>query len=117
MFVMLSIGAFVAAGTQSFIPRNVLLAVGAQPVLSVLAMLALAFIVSLCANVDAFFALAYSSTFTFGALAAFLLFGPMIDIKTLLLMKTTFASRTLVLIGSLCFIMSLSIGLVVNYAL
>jgi len=117
MFTMLSVGAFVAAGSQSFIPRSVLLSVGGHPVWSVLAMLALAFIVSLCANVDAFFALAYSGTFTFGALAAFLLFGPMIDIKTLLLMKTTFRAKALLLIASLCLLCSLAIGLAVNYAL
>lgn len=117
MFKMLSVGAFVAAATQSFIPREVLLHVGSQPVLSVLAMLLLAFIISLCANVDAFFALAYSSTFTFGSLAAFLIFGPMIDIKILLLMKTTFTTRLLIIITTLCFLMSLLIGLLVNYAL
>jgi uncharacterized membrane protein YraQ (UPF0718 family) len=44
-------------------------------------MMILAAVVSICSTVDSFFALSFASTFTSGSLLAFLVFGPMIDIK------------------------------------
>ena len=64
--------------------------------LSIVAMIALAMIVSICSNVDAFFALSFASTFTPGSIVAFLLVGPLVDIKMLALMRTTFTTRVLV---------------------
>lgn len=116
MMVPLTIGSMIAGLTQVLIPRDVLTTLGGHIALSVLAMIALAFIVSICANVDAFFALAYSTTFTPGALVAFLVFGPMVDIKMLSLMRTTFTKRTLIEMTLLVGILSYIAGMVVNYA-
>lgn len=85
--------------------------------LSILATIALAFVVSICANVDAFFALAYASTFTAGSIVAFLVFGPMVDIKMLAMMRTTYKTGLLAIIAVLVALSSVLIGLVVNYAL
>jgi uncharacterized membrane protein YraQ (UPF0718 family) len=117
MLKVLCLGAVIAGLTQVFVPRDVLTSLGGHPVLSILAMVALAFIVSICANVDAFFALAYSSTFTAGSIVAFLVFGPMVDIKMLALMKTTYKARLLAVITLLVTLSSVLIGLIVNYAL
>jgi len=111
----LFIGSAVAALTQVFIPRSVLLALGSNPVWSVLAMMALAFIVAVCSNVDAFFVLSFGSTFLPGGIVAFLVFGALIDIKMLALMRTTFTSRTLVQITVVVGLMSAALGLLVNY--
>nr|WP_244962757.1 permease [Cryobacterium roopkundense] len=111
----LFIGSFVAALTQVFVPRSVLLALGSNPVWSVLAMMALAFIVAVCSNVDAFFVLSFGSTFLPGGIVAFLTFGAMIDVKMLALMRTTFTTRTLVQITTVVGLMSAAIGLLVNY--
>ncbi|WEO75784.1 permease [Cryobacterium sp. SO2] len=111
----LFIGSLVAALTQVFVPRSVLLALGSNPVWSVLAMMALAFIVAVCSNVDAFFVLSFGSTFMPGGIAAFLTFGAMIDVKMLALMRTTFRTRTLVQITALVALMSAAAGLLVNY--
>src|SRR5829696_1963107 len=62
MLKVLCLGALIAGATQVFVPRDVLTSLGSDPFLSILAMIALAFIISICANVDAFFALAYSNT-------------------------------------------------------
>lgn len=83
-------------------------------ILSVIAMIALGFIVSICSSVDAFFALAYASSFTTGSLLAFLLAGPMIDIKLIMLMKTTFRWRFILLVMGLIATLSLIIGVGVN---
>jgi uncharacterized membrane protein YraQ (UPF0718 family) len=117
MLKMLCLGGVIAGLTQVFVPRDVLSGLGGHPVVSILAMIALAFIVSLCSNVDAFFALAYSNTFTAGSIVAFLIFGPMIDIKMLALMRTTYKAWLLAAITLVVTLMSILIGLVVNYAL
>jgi hypothetical protein len=75
----------------------------------------LAFVVSICSNVDAFFVLSFGATFLPGAIVAFLVFGPMIDIKMLVLMRTTFTARTLVQITSVVALCSAALGLAVNY--
>lgn len=117
MLKVLCVGAVIAGLTQVFVPRGVLATVGGHPVLSILAMVALAFVVSICANVDAFFALAYADTFTAGSLAAFLIFGPMVDIKMLAMMKTTYTTRLLAVVTVVVALSSVLIGLLVNYAL
>jgi uncharacterized membrane protein YraQ (UPF0718 family) len=117
MLKMLCLGAVIAGLTQVFVPRDVLIGLGGHPVFSILAMIALAFIISICSNVDAFFALAYSSTFTAGSIAAFLVFGPMIDIKMLALMRTTYKAWLLAAMTLLVTLSSILIGLAVNYAL
>src|SRR5215203_3345323 len=117
MLKVLCLGALIAGATQVFVPRDVLTSLGSDPFLSILAMIALAFIISICANVDAFFALAYSNTFTIGSIVAFLVFGPMIDIKMLTMMRTTYKVRLLAMITLVVTLTSILIGLVVNYAL
>lgn len=111
---MLIIGALIATAYQVFIPRELVAAIGSNPVLSIIAMLALAFIVSICANVDAFFALSYAHSFTLGSLLTFLTFGPMIDIKMLFMLAPTFRGRTLALIATLVTLFTVALGLSVN---
>jgi len=92
----LVIGSAVAGAVQVLVPRNALLAIGSNPVLSIVAMILLAMIVSICSNVDSFFALSFASTFTPGSIVAFLLVGPLVDVKMLALLRTTFTTRVLV---------------------
>ncbi|MBI1299021.1 permease [bacterium] len=87
-------GAMMAAAMQTFVPQSALLAVGQEPVISVFALMALAFVLSVCSTVDAFLALAFSGTFTVGAIVAFLTFGPMVDIKSSLMFLGVFKRRT-----------------------
>ena len=110
----LVIGALVAGGIQVIVPREVLVALGSDPLFSVLAMMLLAFIISICSNVDAFFVLPFASTFLPGSIVAFLVFGPIIDVKMLALMRTTYTTRTLVQLTTMVGLLSLALGLVVN---
>lgn len=86
----LVLGAFIAACMQTFVPTSYLLHLGSNPVTSSLVMIALAFIISLCSEADAFIAASFRSTFTVGSLSAFLVFGPMIDIKNTLMLLGTY---------------------------
>lgn len=112
---MLCIGALIAAASQVFIPREAILAIGTNPILSVVAMLILGFVISICSSVDAFFALAYVSSFSIGSLLAFLVAGPMVDIKMLTIMKTTYRWRLLAWMTAAIMILSFIAGLVMNY--
>ncbi|QHU89925.1 permease [Candidatus Saccharibacteria bacterium oral taxon 955] len=115
MMPALVIGAMVAGFIQVVVPRETILLLGNSPAWSVLVMAVLAFVVSICSSVDAFFALAFRGSFTSGSLVSFLTFGPMIDVKMLSLMRTTYRRNILLQVSVLVFLMSMLIGLVVNY--
>ncbi|WP_228515866.1 permease [Agreia pratensis] len=114
MMPALIVGAGIAGLIQVAVSRNLLITLGSNPLWSVLALMALAFIVAICSNVDAFFILSFGSTFLPGGIVAFLIFGPMIDIKMLALMRTTFTVRTLVQVSVLIAVCAAAIGLAVN---
>lgn len=115
IFKVLIIGAMLAAASQTFIPRDIIIAIGQNPILSILAMLLLAFVISICSNVDAFFALSYANSFTIGSILGFLVFGPMIDIKILTMLRTTYKPKLLLIVSGLVFMLSLLTALIVNF--
>ncbi len=112
---VLVIGSAIAAIIQVGAPRELILNLGQGPVSSILAMLLLGAVVSICSTVDAFFALSFAATFTSGSLLAFLVFGPMIDLKGIGLMLSIFKSRAvvyiIVLAAQLTFLMTLAVNL------
>ena len=111
----LFIGSLVAGLVQVAVPRSILLGLGSNPIWSIVAMMALAFVISVCSNVDSFFILPFVGTFMPGSITAFLVFGPIVDIKMLTLMRTTFTVRVLVILTVVVGLLSALIGLVVNY--
>lgn len=92
----LILGSLLAALMQTVVPQSALLAVSNGPVISVLALIILAVVLSVCSTVDAFIALAFAGTFTTGSILAFLVFGPMVDIKSTLLFLRVFKRRAVV---------------------
>ncbi|SDG52816.1 permease [Microbacterium pygmaeum] len=110
----LIIGSALAGAVQVLVPREALLAIGSNPALSIVAMIALAMVVSICSNVDSFFALSFASTFTPGSIVAFLLVGPLVDVKMLALLRTTFTTRTLVGLVVIVVLSAFAIGAGVN---
>lgn len=114
---LLIIGAMIAAASQTLISRDAITAIGANVALSVIAMLILAFVISICSNVDAFFALAYVNVFSLGSIVAFLIAGPMVDIKMLTLMKTTFTLKATLTLAAMVLILTFIVGLGASYVL
>lgn len=110
----LVIGSALAGAVQVLVPRDALLAIGSNPVLSIVAMMALAMVVSICSNVDAFFALSFASTFTSGSIVAFLVTGPLVDVKMIALLRTTFTTRALVGIVVIVVLFAFALGAGVN---
>jgi uncharacterized protein len=109
---MLVLGSAIAAMIQVFVPRELILNLGQDTITSILAMMLLAVIVSICSTVDSFFALSFAATFTSGSLLAFLVFGPTIDIKSIGLMASIFKPKIIVyiftLVAQLTFIFTLT---------
>lgn len=96
----LIIGSLIAAGVQTFVQTSTLVSIGQGPASSSLVMMALAFILSLCSEADAFIASSFRTTFSTGSLVAFLVFGPMLDIKNLLMMLGTFNKKLVFIVIS-----------------
>jgi len=115
---VLVLGSAIAAFIQISAPRELVLGLGQGPVTSILAMMLLAALVSICSTVDSFFALSFAATFTSGSLLAFLVFGPMIDLKGIGLMLSIFKTRAVVylfaLAAQLTFLATLFINLKVG---
>jgi uncharacterized membrane protein YraQ (UPF0718 family) len=110
----LIIGSLLAAAMQTLISQDVLLALGRGPVISVLVMQLFAFVLSVCSTVDAFLALAFVGTFTGGSILAFLTFGPMVDIKSMLMFLGVFKRKTVAYLILLPLLMTLLIGIWIN---
>jgi hypothetical protein len=111
---ILIMGSAIAAVIQVWVPRDIILGLGQGQVSSIVAMMILAAIVSICSTVDAFFALSFASTFTGGSLLAFLVFGPTIDLKAIGLILTIFKKKAVIymflLVAQLTFLSCLFIN-------
>jgi uncharacterized protein len=88
----LALGAAAAATINVLVPEKWLLAVAQRPILSVLALALLAVVLSICSEADAFVA-ASLSQFSLTARLAFLLVGPMVDLKLISMQAGVFGRR------------------------
>jgi uncharacterized protein len=111
---ILVLGSAIAAIVQVTAPREMILGLGQDMVTSVIAMMLLACVVSICSTVDAFFALSFASTFTSGSLLAFLIFGPMIDLKNIALLLSVFKARAIFYLFALAAQLTFLIALLIN---
>lgn len=110
----LIIGSMMAATMQTFIPQSTLISFGSGPVTSVIAMMVLAFVLSICSTVDAFLALSFVSTFTTGSILSFLVFGPMVDIKSTLMFLGVFRQRVVLYLILLPLALTMLITIFIN---
>jgi hypothetical protein len=109
----LVIGAFIAALAQTYIDRSSFLSLTAVPALSVAVMMALAVLLNLCSEADAFIAASFQGLMSVPAQMAFLLTGPMFDLKLLLMYQSVFKRRAIVVLASLILaaVLMISVGL------
>lgn len=113
----LVMGAALAAALQALVPQSSLLSIGQGPITSVIAMIVLAVVLSICSTVDAFVALGFAGTFSAGSILAFLVFGPMVDIKSVLMYLQVFRPRVVVYLVFIPLLMSILAGIFINYYL
>lgn len=86
-------GCLFASLVQVYIPTAVLTTIGHSPLTAILLMMLLAFLLSLCSEADAFIGASLLSSFGFAPVMAFLVIGPMVDVKNLLMMKHYFKGK------------------------
>jgi uncharacterized membrane protein YraQ (UPF0718 family) len=89
----LLIGAFIASVFQTFFDRNVLNTVAHNEVIAPIIMMGFGYILSICSAADAFIAASFGHVFSVKALLAFLVFGPMLDMKNTLMLFAYFQKR------------------------
>lgn len=97
----LIIGAFVAALSQSLVPRETFVSLASTPSLSILTMMSLAVLLNLCSEADAFVAASFRTTLPLSAQMAFLVLGPMLDLKLIAMYVTFVRKRALIVMITL----------------
>lgn len=103
------IGAGAASLFSTAVNQEIILPLASNPVLSIVSLMGLASVLSVCSTTDAFIAATLTS-FPMAAKLAFLVFGPMLDFKLLFLYGAAFSKRFIlclavslfVVIGVLC---------------
>ena len=99
----LIIGAFLTSLLQTVIPRSVFLNLWGQSGLSLLIMMVTAFLFSACSTSDAFLARSFMDQFSMGSIMGFLVFGPMMDIKNMLMLLGNFKKSFVMFLCALIF--------------
>ena len=92
MAKVLILGSMVAAAFKAYVPVSVVMAMENDLVMAIPGMMALAVILSLCSQADAFVAASFS-TFPQAAKLACLALGPMLDLKLMLMWRQVFTPR------------------------
>lgn len=113
----LILGSLLAALLQMVIPESGLLAMGNGPVLSIIVMLALSVILSVSSTGDAFVAQSFAGMFSPGSLVAFLVYGPMIDAKSILMYLSVFTRKTVAYLALVSLSLSLLTAVFINFFL
>lgn len=109
----LVIGGMTAATLTMVVPRGVLDAVAAQPVLSVLALAALAVLLAICSEADAF-VVAGLTQFSLTSRLVFLVVGPMVDVKLIALQAGTFGRAFVLRFAPLTLVAAVACAVVVG---
>ena len=102
----LIIGAVLSSIMQTIVPKDVLANLGGGNVKSLLIMMILAFALSVCSTSDAFIARTFINHFPMGAVMGFLVLGPMVDIKNLLMLLGNFEKKFVIKLVSVVFSIS-----------
>jgi uncharacterized membrane protein YraQ (UPF0718 family) len=92
------IGAAVAATFNTAVDQQIILPLSLQPTLATFSMMAMASILTLCSTSDAFIAATFVS-FPMFARMAFMVFGPMFDLKLFFLYSVLFKRRFVIGLG------------------
>lgn len=110
----LMFGAFLASFVQVLLPRNILTLFHNNPVFSITILMLFAYLISLCSTSDSFVGKSLLSIFSKNGVIAYLLIGPMIDIKNTIVLlgnyKKSFVWTLIFLIFTIIFLISYLIG-------
>lgn len=105
-------GACITSLIQTYIPKETFAHLGMQSGLSLIVMMAMAFLFSACSTSDAFIARSFVNKFSTGSIMGFLVFGPMMDVKNLLMLMSSFKKGFVIRLALVIFILNF---LVLNF--
>jgi hypothetical protein len=110
-------GALIASFVQVYMPRSVITVFNSNNYLSIIVLMLFAYLLSLCSTSDSFIGKSLINSFTKSSVVAYLLLGPMIDVKNTIVLvgnfKKKFVLYLIVLIFVVVFIISsLVVGIV-----
>jgi uncharacterized membrane protein YraQ (UPF0718 family) len=100
----LIVGAFVAAAAQTFVSRQVFLELAGTPVAAILVFMALAVALNLCSEADAFVAASFRTSVPLSAQMAFMVLGPMLDVKLVVMYLGVFRKQAILVLITLVFL-------------
>ncbi|MPM08598.1 putative two-component membrane permease complex subunit SMU 747c [bioreactor metagenome] len=72
-------------------------------------MMAAAFLFSACSTSDAFIARSFSGSVPLGAIMGFLVFGPMMDVKNILMLFAGFKKKVVLGLAALIFVLNFAV--------
>lgn len=107
--------AFISALIKTLVDQNMILSLGQTQVISVVAMMVLAFVLSICSEADAFIARSFRTSFSMGSIFSFMIFGPMMDIKNLFMMLGSFKKSFVLKLSAIIVGHNLLLGLILNF--
>ncbi len=90
---ILAIGCLITGASSTLFPKEAWLSLAQTPSAAIMLMIAMAIILSLCSTVDAMVIRPFYGLFPTSSIIAFLVLGPMFDIKTVLVTTATFKRK------------------------
>ncbi|MBR1416900.1 MAG: permease [Bacilli bacterium] len=111
----LMFGALIASLTQVLLPRDILNIFNNNQVLSIIILMLFAYLISLCSTSDSFVGKSLLSSFSSSSIVAYLLLGPMIDIKNTIVLLGNYKKSFTITLILLIFIIIFITSLVVTY--
>jgi len=103
-------GAFISSGFQVIVSHGGFNFISENKVLVIIFMMFLGFALSLCSEADAFVGRSFLANYSFSGVAAFLILGPMLDLKNLMMLsgafKKSFVFKLVITTISVVFIIS-----------
>lgn len=109
----LMFGALIASLVQVLLPRNLLMLFNSNQILSIIILMLFAYLISLCSTSDSFVGKSLLSTFSKTGVIAYLLLGPMIDIKNTIVLLGNYKKSFVITLISLIFILVFIFSLLV----
>ena len=100
----LMFGALIASMVQVLLPRDILTTFNSNQVLSIFTLMVFAYLISLCSTSDSFVGKSLLTIFNEQSILAYLLLGPMIDIKNTLVLAGNYKKSFILTLISLIFI-------------
>ncbi|MDR1611192.1 MAG: permease [Planctomycetota bacterium] len=109
-------GAAIAAIAQTCLERRLFVEMAASSMLSSAVMMLLAVLLNLCSEADAFIAASFRGLVPFSAQMAFLVVGPMFDIKLLLMYRNFLKARATAFLAALVVVAVMLMSLLLEVA-